>query len=337
MTKKHLFLILSLLFSVTCRAADDAAPLCWADSALWFEGTERLAPSHIDDARPDVFYVLPTCVFAWKDSCGTEHYNADPHSAAHRKAWQLSAELADSIFATRANLFLPYYRQSTFGTPDEESRKAAADMARRDVTEAFHYYLQHLNGNRPFILAGFSQGARMVVELLKDMDDRTYHRLIAAYVVGYGITASDTMHPAGTLQHIRLACDSASKGVTVCFNSVTSPDAINPSLCAGNIACINPVTWTTSEAPATLLCSGDTPKADDKRFPYGTAVMPAVPGKDVTVRVDNSHKVLIVSGIDSKRYCLPSLKSMFPEGNLHLQELFFYGDLLRQNVLLRCR
>ena len=335
-TQRHIFLLLLLIFS--CRAAIAAPPkggLDWSDNTLWYEGDVRLSATQIDGSQPDVFYILPTCVFAWKDAEGVTHYNADPRNAAHRKAWQLSAELADTIFATQANLFLPYYRQGTFGTPDKATHDAAASTARTDVVEAFNYYLNHLNAGRPFILAGFSQGAKMVVALLKSMDDDTYRRLIAAYVVGYGITAEDTVRGANSLQHIRLAQDSTSRGVTVCFNSVTTTQAINPSLCGKNIACINPVSWTTSPAPATLLPAGGTPAQDDPRFPYGTAVVPSVQGGEVTVSVDQQHKVLVVKGLDTPRYCLPSLSSMFPEGNLHLQELFFYADHLRRNVLLR--
>lgn len=312
-----------------------ASDMEWSDSTLWLEGNTRLSAAHIDRSKPDVFYLLPTCVFAWQDSQGATRYNADPRNPAHRKAWQLSAELADTIFATQANLFLPYYRQGTFGTPDETTYKAAENMARTDVINAFTHYLRHLNNGRPFILAGFSQGAKMVVELLKYMDDDTYRRLIAAYVVGYGITPADTVRGNHKLAHIRLAQDSTSTGVTVCFNSVTTSAAINQSLCGDNVACINPVTWTTDETPATLLPAGATPASDDKRFPYGTAVVPASPATPVTVTVSKAHNVLMVNGLDIKRYFLPSLGEMFPEGNLHLQELFFYEDCLRRNVILR--
>ena len=57
----------------------------------------------------------------------------------------------------------------------------------------------------------------------------------------------------------------------------------------------------------------------------------------VTVCVNKELKVLVVDGLDTPRYTLPSLKDMFPEGNLHLQELFFYAEHLRENVKLRSR
>lgn len=331
-------LVLALVFA-SCTARNhvtkgSGASLDWSDKSLWYEGQKRLTA--IDDSLPDVVYLLPTCVVDWTDSAGVTHHNADPSNPAHREAWRLSAELADTIFATRANLFLPYYRQATFNALEGDVAEKASKLAVGDVLDAFDYYLKHYNHGRKFVLAGYSQGGHMVKEVLKHIDDDTYKRLIAAYVVGYGVTASDTATQAGhCTSHIKLANDSTSRGVTVSFNSVTSTDAMCPLLCNGNIGCINPVSWTTDSTAATLLKSGAKPKSDDSRFPYGTAVVPRDNATAVTVSVDTAHKVLTVKGIDAKRYAFAGLKDFFPVGNLHLQELFFYGDCLRHNVLLR--
>jgi hypothetical protein len=312
----------------------DTATLDWADSTLWYDGGRRL--SQIDERQPDVFYLLPTCLFAWSDSTGKQHYNADPKNVEHRQAWLLSAELADTIFATKANLFLPYYRQATFGTPDSATYEEAHRLAVKDAVEAFTYYIKHLNKGRKFILAGFSQGGNLVTEVLKSMDDETYRRLIAAYVVGFSVTAEDTLvQPGHSLAHVKLAKDAASQGVTVNFMSVTTPEATSDILGKGNIGCINPVSWTTGPTPAVLLKAGDEPQKDDDRFPYGTAVVAKDSKTDVTVSVDTLHHLLTVSGLDVPHYWFAGLKDIFPEGNLHLQELFFYGDCLRENVLLR--
>ncbi len=339
---KTLYALALVLAFVSCSTQNNGTnepettttSLDWSDQSLWFEGQQRIGA--VDGSLPDVFYLLPTCVSDWTDSTGTVHHNADATSARHRKAWKLSAQLADTIFATRANLFLPYYRQATFGGLQGDVAEEATKVAVGDAVAAFDYYLKHYNNGRKFILAGYSQGGHMVTELLKHMDDDTYKRLIAAYVVGYSVTATDTATQKGHgTSHVKLASDSVSCGVTVNFNSVTSTDAISQLLCNGNIGCINPVSWTTDSTPATLLEAGATPKADDARFPYGTAVVPSDNATAVTVSVDPAYKVLVVKGIDASRYAYDGLKDFFPVGNLHLQELFFYGDYLRHNVLLR--
>lgn len=342
-TMKHsLFLILLLLFvQSTCIAGndcinEDATFLDWSDCTLWYEGDQRL--QSIDSTKADVFYLLPTCVFAWNDEKGNVHYNANPFNATQRKSWSLSAQLADTIFASDANLFIPYYRQATFEGLIGTEAKTAETIAAKDAIDAFDYYLQHFNNNRPFILAGYSQGGKMVTEILKHIDDSTYNNLIAAYVIGNGITAQDTITQAGhRTSHIKLAKDATTRGVTVNFNSVTTPDAICPLLCTDNIGCINPVSWTTSAQPAILLDNGAPEKADDSRFPYGTAIVALDKSKEATVKVDQTNHVLIVDNVDPNRYFLPSLQNFFSLGNLHLQELFFYSDYLRDNVKLRSK
>ncbi len=306
----------------------------WSDSAMWYGGAERLAAA--SDTLPDVFYLLPTCVTAWQDAEGRTHYNADPANPDHREAWRLSAELADTVFASRANLFLPYCRQAVFEGLEGEHAAEAARTAEEDAKAAFDYYLAHFNGGRPFVLAGYSQGGRLVTEVLKHISDEDFSRLIAAYVVGYGVTAADTVAlPGQRVPHIKLAADAASRGVTVNFNSVTDTSAVCPLLCEGNVGCINPVSWTTDTVPAVLLPAGAKAGEDDPRFPYATAVAAADGTQDVTVRVDKRRKVLVVDGIDAQRYHFQPLDGFFPVGNLHLQELFFFVDHLRRNVLLR--
>lgn len=342
-TMRHsLSLILLLLFSqyvcIACNNGkdEDAALLDWSDYSLWYEGDQRL--QSIDKTKVDVFYLLPTCVFAWNDEKGNTHYNADPYNDTHRDAWSLSAQLADTIFASDANLFIPYYRQATFEGLTGAVAKTAEAVAVNDAIDAFDYYLSHFNNNRPFILAGYSQGGKMVTEILKHIDDNTYENLIAAYVVGNGITAQDTVTQANhRTSHIKLAKDASSRGVTINFNSVTTTDAICPLLCTDNIGCINPVSWTTSAQPATLLDANDPEKTDDPRFPYGTAVVALDKSKAVMVSVDQRSHVLVVDNIDPNRYFLPSFQNFFPLGNLHLQELFFYGNCLRENVKLRSK
>ena len=176
-----------------------------------------------------------------------------------------------------------------------------------DVKRAFDHYLEHDNGGRPFILAGFSQGAKAVVELLKDMPADVHSRMVAAYVIGYNVSE----RTASYFKTIQAARDSIDTGVTVCYNSVASPEAVCPVLGEGSL-CINPVNWKTDGSPAYL---NDT----------------------VTVRVDTKQHVLLVEGFNPQQYYLPSLGSMFPVGNYHLQELTFYADCLRRNVEQRVR
>ena len=65
-------------------------------------------------------------------------------------------------------------------TPDKAF--AIVPIALEDVMQSWDYYLKHLNQGRPFIIAGYSQGAIAVLDILKEMPDSVLSRLVAAYV-----------------------------------------------------------------------------------------------------------------------------------------------------------
>ena len=77
----------------------------------------------------------------------------------------------------------------------EAERAQAQELAYRDVSASFRWYLDHQNGGRGVILAGFSQGAQMCLELLKeyyggDGADAASLRdgLVAVYAIGWSVT-----------------------------------------------------------------------------------------------------------------------------------------------------
>lgn len=263
----------------------------------------------IDPDKPDVFYILPTCVFDWKDENGNTVRYASLTDPEQREAMRPSYELADEIFGGSTNFFAPYYRQITLNVwgEGEEAVRKYFPKAMDDISQAFRYYMENWNNGRKFILAGFSQGAKCVVELLKEMSDEEYSRMAAAYVIGYRVTEEDIEASSGKIVP---ASSSDDTGVTICYNSVTDTDAIVPILCEGNILAINPVNWSTTSEPAVLNDS-------------------------ITVILDPVRKVLTVSGIDPDSAYHPSLADLFPKGNLHLLELTLYRDCLKANVTER--
>lgn len=327
--RKALLMIVVAIMATTALPAASAQTLDYNDADLWW-AKDSIAKHDID-----VFYVLPTCVGAWTDAGGTAHFNADAYNAKHRKAWILSCHLAKDIFGNGTNLYLPYYRQTTFGSP---SAPAQADsiraIARGDVLAAFEHYMKHYNHGRRFILAGFSQGACLLVDIVKSLDSEALSRMVAAYAVGGNVTRNDLRHP-----NVKAAHGATDTGVIVCFNSWTKMSGEKPRnvLFPDNVVCINPITWSNSSRRAILLPAGSTAKAHDPNFPYGTAVVPATDGAAVTVAVDKSNHMLMVDGIDPNVYSLPKMSNYFPLGSLHLQELFFYADALRNNVKVRSR
>ena len=125
-------------------------------------------------------------------------------------------------------------------------------MPAADVTAAFDYYIRHYNNGRPFIIAGHSQGANVLMFLLSEYmktHPDVYAGMIAAYVIGYPVTAEFMAEN----KHLRFAGGPDDTGVIISYNT-QSPKVVPGTniVVANNIGIvINPVNWKRDETPAT--------------------------------------------------------------------------------------
>ena len=80
------------------------------------------------------------------------------------------------------NFYAPYYRHITlnsWATCNEDTiNRRYHTVSFNDVQKAFQYFINTNNNNRPFILAGFSQGGKSVVELIKTMLLRQFFMIL---------------------------------------------------------------------------------------------------------------------------------------------------------------
>ncbi len=296
---KHtaLFLVIACLVAA-CAPKGNIIPdePDYADTSQWYIADRG--------AEVDVFYIVSTECGDYTLGGKAMHY-ADTRNDSIRALLYGEMVGVDQLLAGDLNYYSPYYRQVTLQTYTDDSLVAARmPLAYGDVRKAFAYYLEHHNHGRRFILAGFSQGAMAVVDLLKGMDDETYSRLVAAYVIGYKVDEDNS--------HIRPAKDSADLGVTVCYNSVRDNDCAIPLLSEGNLMAINPVNWRTDATPATLV---------DPRY-----------GDTLTVTLDTTTLLLHIDGYHRDDYMLPLIGR---EGNYHCLEISLFRDCLRHNIALR--
>ncbi|MFR9542165.1 MAG: DUF3089 domain-containing protein [Rikenellaceae bacterium] len=304
--KKITLYLLALLAVACCKSVDNGSePMPkapdYTSSECWYTNVVSEPLEALD-----VFYILPTCVFDWTDSNGVTYHYADVYNDDGRAAQLYSYELAEEIFGDKANFYAPYYRQITLNVwiDGQEAVDRLFPAAMADVEAAFENFIETKNDDRPFIIAGFSQGGKAVVELTKSLTAEERERLVAAYVIGYKVTDDDLQN--GNIVAATRADDT---GVTICYSSVATTDAINPLISDSKI-CINPVNWATDSTVAELNDS-------------------------VTVTVDTIHNMLIVDGLDSEALYVPELADLFKLGNYHLQELELYKESLRENVAVR--
>ena len=134
----------------------------------------------------DVFYIHPTGFFEKK-------WNFDLNlntSTFERTEIMLGNQV--SAFNESCNIFAPSYRQATyysFFDKNSNSGTKALDLAYQDIENAFIYFINNFNNNKPFIIFGHSQGALLGQRLIHKMIDETnlIKRFICAYLIGYMI------------------------------------------------------------------------------------------------------------------------------------------------------
>lgn len=277
----------------------------YTDSTLWYvrKNTEATRGA-------DVFYLVSTWETDWTTADGRICHYADVYNAAHRADMDKEISRIADFMGEAGDFYSPYYRHITiegWATQNEDTINNRFRTAFSDVQQAFNTFLrQRPDPNRPFVLAGFSQGGKAVVELLKTMPADVAHHLVAAYVLGYKVTPDDTL----ATKNIRPAQGATDTGVTICYNSVSDVSCIKPVVSAPCALCINPVNWRTDATPATLH---DT----------------------ITVSVSPEHHVLVVKGYSGSEY--QPILGFLNVGDFHSAEPWLYQECLRQNILDRVK
>ncbi len=155
-------------------------------------------------------------------------------------------------FEDCANVFAPYYRQGNMSylgnISAEERNRAFNSLPKTDILAAIDYYFKHLNGGRPFILVGHSQGSIMQSFVLSEYmkaHPEYLKRMIAAYVIGYSIT-EDFLKANPYLKFAERADDT---GVIISYNTEGSGNGNNIVVLPGAIS-INPINWKRDETYA---------------------------------------------------------------------------------------
>lgn len=273
----------------------------YADSSLWYIDMKATGNNGVD-----VFYIVSTWSADWTDSAGTTRHFEDAYHPAYRDLLIKEISFMDSISGESNNYYAPMYRQLTFETwlHGETAVDSAFPYAFEDIKSSFRHYLTNYNNGRPFIIAGFSQGGKAVVELLKVIPKEVQPLLVAAYVMGYKVTKADTTcHPA-----IIPACGETDTGVTICYNSVSDRKYIKDITASNCAFCINPVNWSIKDTPAIL---------DDS----------------ITVATDTVYHVLTVKGYGGGGYTV--YPGYFNDGDYHSSEITLYAKQLKKNIAKR--
>ncbi len=233
-------------------------------------------------------------------------------------------DMEKGIYEDVGRLYSPYYRQMSAGAyrlPEAEREKTKA-VAYADVSAAFRWYLDHENGGRPLVLAGFSQGSEMCLELLKEFFGDTAEgealraRLVTVFAIGWRVTEADTQ----AYPQIVPAQGEKDLGTVVSFDCEDGSLTETIILPAGvKTLSINPLNWKTDETPA------DRSENLGAVMSTGAEPIPALCGAYIGDRGQ-----LVVTDVAAGDY--PPGLDLFPAGAYHVYDYLFFFMNLKQNL-----
>ena len=289
----------------------------YADTIYWYSCGDTTKTA-------DVFYVYPTVsTVSYVDNDSS--WFADITLPEVREEANSNQRFNKMLYG-EYNFYAPYYRQMIFeaySQPDSVVRQLAQTAA-KDVNDAFQYYMERYNHGRPFFLMGHSQGSQMLIELLKHgMTDEQRQLMVAAYCIGYHVTAEEL---AEYPEALKPAADSTEIGKLIVFNSVTDSTAIG-RVSYYDVVGVNPTTWTATT---------DTIPAE---FQMGMAKYNSTRDSVLIVpcptRTYLYKHTIVCPDLDPEMVFIPAYEQMFPKGNLHFADSWLFGGNVVENM--RCR
>lgn len=204
---KLMKIILLLVLAAFCSLASAQEP-DYADTGSW-------AYWRVGESKPaDLFIVCPTVDLG---AGGNKNMSLADNEA--KKNFYGALNMERGIYEQHCRMYAPYYRQAVLAAYDLPANEAEPyfNLAYKDVRAAFLYYMQHENGGRPFVLAGFSQGAEMCLRLLKEFGNEGFvkNNMVACYAIGWRFTPQE----AKQYPYIRPAQSADDLGTVIMFNS----------------------------------------------------------------------------------------------------------------------
>ena len=291
----------------------------YADTTYWYSCGDETQVA-------DVFYVYPTVStisFADNDSSWFANITL-PEVREEANGNQRFNKMLYGEY----NFYAPYYRQMIFEAYSQPAPvlDSLAQIAAKDVSEAFQYYMANFNHGRPFFLMGHSQGSQMLIELLKHgMTEEQRKLMVAAYCIGYHVTAGELgAYP----EALKPAMDSIETGRLVVFNSVTDTTSIS-MVSRGDVVGINPTTWTMASDTIPAKYQLGMAKYNDNR---DSVLIVPCPTRTYLYK----HNT-VCPDLDPEMVFIPAYEQMFPKGNLHFADSWLFGGNVVENMRHRLK
>ncbi len=165
----------------------------------------------------DCFYVYPTV-------------SNEPSLNADLSIQQEETNIAQgqaSQFSTVCNVWAPMYRQATQAalSDGEAFTPQVIAPAYDSVLAAWKDYLAHDNHGRPVVFIGHSQGAAMLINLLRtqiDPSPKLRKRLVSAIILGGNVQVATGRNVGGSFRHIPTCASPSQTGCVIAYSTFPS-------------------------------------------------------------------------------------------------------------------
>jgi pimeloyl-ACP methyl ester carboxylesterase len=204
-----------------CRPGGSPDP-CTSDrtaTVIDATGARHREPSRSDGQPVDCFYVYPTV--------STES-TANSDLVVHTEETEVAIAQA-SRFSQVCRVWAPMYRQRTlsdlFNLVDGSVNSAPNRTAYASLLAAWRDYLAHDNGGRRVVFIGHSQGAAMLVRLLRaqvDPNPALRRRVVLAILLGANVTTQTGKLAGGSFAHLPLCTRAGEPGCVIAYSSFGS-------------------------------------------------------------------------------------------------------------------
>jgi len=280
----------------------------------------------------EVFYIYPT-LFQNKLRPVMDHRFDRIRAKASDYIGLTFGLLTDPVHPLK--LYAPFVRQADYSTALEtdftsDLGDTLLQYGIEDTKTAFQYFMKYFHKpGMPYILIGHSQGASDLYELLRATPEITPESgFAAAYLAGLPKKTAAGIDLDFAGRKIRRGKGTDDTGVILVWNTISGDAGENIFTVPGG-AVINPVNWKTDGTPADLSESQATAYYYvSEKEPAGTFKASLLDG----VRADPARGALIVNLPGDSQY---DASAQMGEGIFHANDIFFFAEFLRDNMVRR--
>ena len=283
----------------------------WAFRNDYDDEIKLLPRNYIDSFQKktdiNVFFIHPTTLYS------SNNWNSDTSSFRKDRIIKLSLQNQASCFSGICNIYAPNYRQMhIYSYIDTINGYKAYDLAYNDILQAFKYFINYLNNDNYFILAGHSQGTNHAMRLINEYihyDKYISDKLLLSYLIGMDVKRSFSTIPP---------CNSEDD--LFCFLSwrTFAENNYPDNWDYGNhIFSINPISWDINE--------------DESFFKDHMGIL--LPNKRLLFK--NTLSVFNKDGLLFLKKPKNFLLNLYPSKNYHPGDFNLYWENIRDNLKIR--